>query len=81
MADDVTRLVERFSRMVARDGGALTLLSADARVIRVGYRPGDAEADCADGTCILPHAELQALMSETVDRQWPGVQVQVEVVW
>jgi len=80
MTDDVTTLVARFSRMVARDGGSLALISADDSVIRVGYRPGAVAADCADGTCTLPQAELQALMSETVARQLPGRRVQVEVV-
>jgi hypothetical protein len=69
MADEPAVLVERFNRMVARDGGTLTLLSADATA-----------PDCGDGSCTLPQAELQQLMSETVARQRPGVRVQVEVI-
>jgi Fe-S cluster biogenesis protein NfuA len=79
MTDDVATLVERFRRMVARDGGALTLISADSSVIRVAYRPGAVAPDCTDGTCTLPQTELQALMSETVARQLPGLRVEVEV--
>jgi hypothetical protein len=80
MADEPAVLVERFNRMVAHDGGTLTLLSADSRTIRVGYRPGATAPDCGDGSCTLPQAELQQLMSETVARQRPGVRVQVEVI-
>jgi hypothetical protein len=80
MADDPTALIERFNRMVARDGGALTLLSADAGIIRVGYRPGQADPDCQDGSCTLPQAELAQLMTETAARQRPGIRVVVEVI-
>lgn len=80
MADEPTELIERFSRMVARDGGELWLLSAEAGIIRVGYRPGRAEADCADGSCTLPQAELAQLMTETAARQLPGARVVVEVI-
>jgi hypothetical protein len=73
-------LLERFSRMVARDGGTLQLLAAGDGAIRVGYRPGSADPDCADGACILPGAELQELMSETAARQVPGIRVEVEVL-
>ena len=84
MADNpqasVTALVERFQRIVARDGGTLTLLAADADSIRVGYRPGAVDPDCADGSCTLPQVELQQLMTETVARQQPGLRVHVEVI-
>lgn len=77
---EVSALLARFQRMVERDGGALTLLSADAGTIRVGYRVGAVDPECADGSCVLPEAELQQLMSETLARRSPGVRVQVEVV-
>lgn len=80
MADEPAVLVERFNRMVARDGGTLTLLSADSGTIRVGYRPGAAAPDCSDGSCTLPQVELQQLMTETAARQRPGVRVEVEVI-
>jgi Fe-S cluster biogenesis protein NfuA len=72
-------LVARFQKMVARDGGELALLGADAETIRVEYRPGASAPDCADGSCVLPEAELQQLMNETVARRNPGVRVEVEV--
>jgi hypothetical protein len=80
MTDELAVLVERFSRMVARDGGTLTLLSADSAAIRVGYRPGATAPDCSDGACTLPQAELQQLMTETAARQRPGVRVRVEII-
>jgi Fe-S cluster biogenesis protein NfuA len=72
-------LVAQFSRMVARDGGALSLLGIDSGVIRVGYRAG-ADPTCEGGTCILPHLELQDLMNETVARRDPGLKVVVQPV-
>ncbi|HEY3737910.1 MAG TPA: hypothetical protein VGL26_10750 [Jatrophihabitans sp.] len=80
MENDPRALVERFNRMVARDGGSLSLLAADAETIRVGYRLGEVDPECTDGVCFLPQAELQKLMSETVARQLPGVRLEVEVV-
>jgi hypothetical protein len=73
-------LVERFNRMVARDGGSLTLIAADAETIRVGYRLGDVDPECEDGSCTLPQVELEKLMSETVARTMPGTRVRVEVM-
>ncbi len=73
-------LVERFNRMVARDGGSLTLIAADAEMIRVGYRLGIVDPECQDGSCVLPQLELERLMSETVARTMPGTRVQVEVM-
>lgn len=77
---EVEALIARFRRLVQRDGGELTLLSADSAAIRVGYRIGDVDPDCADGACVLPEAELQQLMAETVARRSPGVRVDVEVI-
>jgi hypothetical protein len=72
-------LVAQFQRMVRRDGGDLALLGVADGVIRVGYRMGS-EANCADGVCIMPHVELQALMNETAARRAPGTRVVVELV-
>lgn len=72
-------LVEQFRRMVARDGGELTLLPSESDLIRVRYRPGAADPDCADGSCSLPEQELEQLMTETASRRRAGLRVQVEV--
>ena len=65
--------------MVRRDGGSLSLLEFDGEVIRVGYQVG-ADPTCVDGACVLPHAELQQLMAETLARRDPTVRVVVEPV-
>ena len=70
-------LVAEFTRMVARDGGVIRLVSASAAEIHIAYRPG-ADAGCSDGVCILPEDELQELMNETASRRLPGVSVRVE---
>jgi hypothetical protein len=72
-------LISQFDRMVSRDGGSLSLLDFDGEVIRVGYRPG-ADPTCDDGVCVLPHAELQQLMAETLARRDPSLRVVVEPV-
>jgi len=77
--DVAQKLVQQFDRMVARDGGSLCLLGEEAGTIRVGYRLG-ADPACTDGACVLPHVELQALMSETLTRYDPARRVTVEVI-
>lgn len=72
-------LVSQFDRMVRRDGGEVTLLGVDDDTVRVGYRPGSAD-DCEDGACVLPHLELQQLMSETLSRRAPAMRVVVELL-
>ena len=69
-------LVAQFARMVQRDGGSLELLTVEGNVITVGYRLG-ADPSCADSACVLPDAELQALMSETAQRRDPSLRVVV----
>lgn len=69
-------LVTQFDRMVRNDGGSVELLGADGGVITVGYRPGTDPA-CEGGTCVLPEAELQTLMAETLQRRDPSLQVVV----
>jgi hypothetical protein len=73
-----TKLVNEFAHMVSRDGGVLTLLSDEPELIRVGYRMGRAP-ECASGACILPHLELQDLMSETLKRRDPARRIAVEL--
>jgi hypothetical protein len=80
MADDIEFLVQRFGRIVSRDGGSLTLLSRDGDVIRIGYHPGTADPGCADGACVMPDRELEALMTETIARHDPRLRVRVKLV-
>jgi hypothetical protein len=70
-------LVAQFDRMVQRDGGSLQLLGTEGNVITVGYTVG-VDPECAEGVCVLPDAELQALMSETLQRRDPSLQVVVK---
>ena len=72
-------LVAQFGRMVQRDGGFLELLGVEGNVITVGYKLG-IDPSCADGVCVLPDAELQALMSETAQRRDPSLRVVVSLV-
>ena len=78
MSTGIESLIERFQRMVARDGGELTVLSADPQAVRLRYRPGDADPQCANGVCLLPRRELEQLMRETFARQAPGVRLEIE---
>jgi hypothetical protein len=72
-------LVAQFGRMVQRDGGSLELLGVEGNTISVGYKLG-VDQSCADDVCVLPDAELQALMSETAQRRDPSLQVVVSVI-
>jgi Fe-S cluster biogenesis protein NfuA len=78
MSTEIESMIERFRHMVARDGGELTVVSASPEAVRLRYRAADAAPDCADGTCVLPHRELEQLMGETFARNWPGMRVEVE---
>ena len=71
-------LLRTFGHMAARDGGSLTLAAVDAASIRFRYRPG-ADPDCAGDECVLPGAELQTMLRETVARRRPELHVDVEV--
>ena len=81
MADTQTaeKLVSQFDRMVRRDGGEVSLLGVEGTVVRVGYRPGTDET-CEGDACILPHLELQQLMTETASRRDPAMEVVVELL-
>ena len=72
-------LIAQFDKMVQRDGGSLELLGTEGNVINVGYRLG-ADPTCAEGACVLPDAELQALMSETLQRRDPSLRVVVSLI-
>jgi hypothetical protein len=45
----------------------------------VGYKPG-VDPTCDEGSCVLPHLELQQLMAETLARRAKDVRVVVELV-
>jgi ketosteroid isomerase-like protein len=79
ITDTAETLVRQFDRMVKRDGGSLSLLGTDDTVIRVGYKPG-IDPTCDEGSCVLPHLELQQLMAETLARRAKDVRVVVELV-
>jgi hypothetical protein len=79
IAQTAATLVSQFERMVKRDGGSLSLLDAQGDVIRVGYKPG-VDPSCDDGSCVLPHFELQQLMAETLARRAKDLRVVVELV-
>jgi Fe-S cluster biogenesis protein NfuA len=70
-------VVQRVDRMVRRDGGAVTLIGVEGGVLRIGYRPG-VDLDCAEGVCVLPEVELQAMMTELLAPQAPDLRVRVE---
>jgi hypothetical protein len=74
-----TTLVKQFDRMVQRDGGSVQLLGVDDGVIRVGYRPG-VDPECTDNVCVMPHVELQQLMTETAARRVASLRVAVELM-
>ena len=74
-----TTLAGQFDRMVRRDGGSVSLLGVADGVIRVGYHPG-VVPDCDDGSCAMPHLELQQLMTETLARRDDSMRVVVELV-
>lgn len=67
-------LIAQFDRMVRRDGGSVRLLRVEGETIVVGYAPGK-DPECEDGVCILPEAELQQMMAETLARQDPALKV------
>ena len=74
-----TTLVKQFDSLVKRDGGSVQLLSVDDGVIRVGYRPG-VDPECTGDVCVLPHVELQQLMTETAARRNASLRVAVELM-
>lgn len=71
------QLLANFSRIAASDGGALTVIEETGTSIRLAYRPGG-EADCEDGVCALPQAELEAMMRAWLARKAPEVVLEVE---
>ena len=78
MSTAIESLLERFRRMVDRDGGRLTVLAITSGDVWLRYRAAEADPECVDGVCVLPHRELEQMIGETLARQWPGVRVHVE---
>jgi hypothetical protein len=70
------QLLASFERIAASDGGTLTLLAENDETIRMGYRSGG-EADCDNGVCMLPHAEIEAMMRDWMARKAPSVRLEV----
>jgi hypothetical protein len=73
------QLIDSFARIVRADGGQLTLLAEQEGRIELGYAPGH-DPECADGACVLPHVELQEMMSEWLSRRAPGTAVVVRLM-
>lgn len=75
-----SNLIAQFDRMVRGDGGSLSLTRVEPDgLIEAAYRPG-ADPACETGACAMPHAELQQLMSETLQRRDPELRVSVRLV-
>jgi hypothetical protein len=72
------QLVASFARIAASDGGALSLVAESATTITLAYRPSG-EADCDDGVCMLPQAELEAMMRDWLARKAPQMTLVVEL--
>lgn len=68
-----------FGRIAAADGGQLEVISETETCVRMGYRSG-VEADCADGVCALPQAELEAMMRAWIARKAPDMKLEVELL-
>ena len=79
MPEIAEELVAQFDRMVRRDGGSLELVGNEDGVVRVAYRMGS-DPTCEGDACVLPDAELQQLMSETLGRRDPSLRVEVRLV-
>ncbi|MCB2047910.1 MAG: hypothetical protein KDE32_06740 [Novosphingobium sp.] len=73
------QLLASFSRIAASDGGSLSLIEESAEKIRLAYRPG-AEADCEDGVCTLPQAELEAMIRAWLARKAPDLALEIALV-
>jgi hypothetical protein len=73
------QLMASFGRIAAADGGQLEVLAEDDACVRMGYRSG-VEADCADGVCALPQAEIEAMMRAWLARKAPDKKLEVELL-
>ncbi len=73
------QLIDSFARMVRMDGGELTVISEQDDRITLGYAAGH-DPECTSGACVLPHLELQEMMSEWLGRKAPGTAVTVRLI-
>jgi enoyl-[acyl-carrier-protein] reductase (NADH) len=73
------QLLASFSRIAASDGGALSLVDESGSTITLAYRPG-VQADCEDGVCALPQAELEAMMRAWLARKAPDMALTVKLL-
>lgn len=71
-----SQLMDSFARIVRADGGTLALIAEQEDRIELGYAPGH-DPDCETGACVLPHVELQDMMTEWLSRRAPGTVVVV----
>lgn len=71
-------ILASFGRIASRDGGSVSILSEDEKTIRLAYQAGAPE--CADGTCVLPHAEFEEMVNEWLSRRAPGVRLLVRLM-
>lgn len=69
-------LVARFGRVVRKDGSKVRLVETRDNLIVIGYSPG-AVAECDDGACVMPEAELRTLMLEALAARAPDVELRV----
>lgn len=69
-------LVARFGRVVRNDGSKVKLVEAKDNLIVIGYSPA-AAAECQDGACVMPEAELRTLMLEALATRAPDVELRV----
>ncbi len=80
MPDSIAlQLLASFTRIAATDGGRIELIDGEGARIIIGLTPGDA-APCEDGACVLPHSELQQMMSEWLSRRAPDRSVTVKLM-
>lgn len=67
-----------FARMASADGGELRFVARDGALLRFVYRPGSADPACEGGVCMLPQAEIEAMMREWLSRSAPDMRLSIE---
>lgn len=71
------QLLANFARIAASDGSSLAIVEESGSTIALAYRPS-AEANCEDGVCSLPQAELEAMMRAWLARKAPDMMLEVK---
>lgn len=72
-------IIASFGRIATRDGGSVTVLAEEEGLVRLAYRAGR-PVDCESGTCMLPHAEFEEMVSEWLGRRAPGTRLEVRLM-